>query len=419
MTRLAQTSIRDVLKLPAVRWTLATTFCWYLGAICMGITLGIHVYDITGSKRDLGLLGLAEFLPTACLVLVTGGLADRFDRRRIVSISLAVEACVVGSLIVITQSNPRTAAPFLAATFVFGTVRAFNAPAMRSLTPAAAPPYLLPRVIALGSATWQFALIGGPLLGALCYRRSPSTSYGVAAALMVAALICTRMISAETGRAHLRTDGVPEDKPTFRAAIQGLSTLWHNPILLGAIALDLFAVLFGGAVALLPAVAKDILGGGSYEVGVLRAAGGIGAVLVTIVLAARPLERFVGRWLLGAVAVFGIATVVFGVSRSLVLSAIALFILSGADAVSVFVRGTLVPLVTPATERGRVLAVEAVFIGASNELGAFESGEVAHHFGTVTSIVSGGVLTLVVVVVWWFVFRPLRNVDRFSDVVAT
>jgi MFS family permease len=411
-------SIRDLLKLRAVRWTLATTFCWYLAAICMGVSLGIHVYDITGSKRDLGLLGLAEFLPTACLVLLTGGLADRFDRRRIVSISLAVEACVVASLIVITRSHPRTAAPFLAAMFVFGTVRAFNAPAMRSLTPAAAPPELLPRVVAVGSATWQFAAIGGPLLGAWCYRRSPSTSYAAAAGLIVAALICTRMIPAETGRAHLRADGEPEDKPTFRAAMQGLSTLWRNPILLGAIALDLFAVLFGGAVALLPAVAKDILGGDSFEVGVLRAAGGIGAVVVTIALATRPLERFVGRWLLGAVGVFGIATVVFGVSRSLILSAVALFILSGADAVSVFVRGTLVPLVTPAAERGRVLAVEAVFIGASNELGAFESGEVAHHFGTVTSIVSGGVLTLVVVALWWFVFRPLRNVDRFSDVMA-
>lgn len=412
-------SISELLRIPAVRWTLTTTFFWYLAAICLGVALGIHVYDITGSRRDLGLLGLVEFLPTAVLALVTGSIADRYDRRTIASVALTLEAVVVGLLILVTHTQPRTATPFLVAAFSFGALRAFNAPAMGSMRAAAAPIDVLPRVMAVGSASWQFAIIGGPLLGAWSYRRSPATAYEIAASLMIVALFCTRLIPTETSRAHLRIDGKPEEQPTFRAAVQGLSTLRRNPILLGAIALDLFAVLFGGAVALLPAVAKDILGGDSFQVGLLRAAGGIGAAIVTISLALRPLERSIGRWLLGAVGLFGLATIVFGFSRSVILSAVALFVLSGADSVSVFIRGTLVPLVTPPAERGRVLAVEAVFIGASNELGAFESGEVAHHFGTVPSIVSGGVLTIVVVVLWWFVFRPLRDVDRFADVHVT
>jgi Transmembrane secretion effector len=318
-------------------------------------------------------------------------------------------------LVSIASKTIHTASPFYVAAFAFGLLRAFNAPAIRSLTPAAAPKEMLPRVSALGAVSWQFGVIGAPILGAFAYEVSPRTAYLVAVALLLVTLVSAHAIPAALGTAHRVGGLVP--RGSFRDAFTGLRVMRANPILLGAISLDLFAVLFGGATALLPALVKDILQRDSGDVGLLRAVGGAGAAAVAVLLAIRPIGRHVGRWLLLAVGAFGLATIVLGFSRSVPLSAIALLVLSGADAVSVFIRSTLVPLVTPAAERGRVLAVEAVFIGASNELGAFESGELAHHVGTVTSIVFGGVATVVVCLVWWFAFAPLRDTDRFTDLV--
>jgi MFS family permease len=410
-------SIGNLLKDRSVASVFVTLLTSSIGWAALATTLAIHVFAITDRKRDLGLLGLAEFLPAAVLVFVSGSIADRFDRRRVVAAGIVLELAAIGALINLDYDRIQTAAPFLGLVVLMAIGRSAVSPSMRSLVPAAAPPGQLPRVIALSSSSWQLSAIFGPLLGATAYKVSPRFAYGIAASLLAISAIMAMAIPAAVGRAHLALmdAGVDDEKPTFRAAFQGLASVWKQPILFGAIALDLFAVLFGGAVALLPAVTKELLGGGSEQVGVLRAVGGVGATMVTFALAARPLTRRIGRSLLVAVGVFGIATIVFGFSRSIWVSAIAIFVLTGADSVSVFVRSTLVPLVTPAAERGRVLAVEAVFIGASNELGAFESGEVAHHFGTVTSIVSGGVLTLVVVLLWWLMFPALRDVDRFED----
>jgi MFS family permease len=412
-------SVRELLSQRSVATVFIALLTASIGWVCLATALAIHVFSITNSKRDLGLLGLAEFLPAAVLVFVSGSIADRFDRRRVVVCGILLELVAIAALINLNYANIRSASPFLILVVIMGIGRSCVSPSQRSLVPAAAPPGQLTRVIALSSSSWQISAIVGPLLGAAAYKVSPRFAYSIAAVLLLVSLLVTLAIPVSIGRAHLKTHDAgsaeADDKPTLRAAFQGVASIWQHPILFGAIALDLFAVLFGGAVALLPAVAKELLGGGANEVGWLRAIGGIGATVVTFYLAARPLTRSIGRTLLIAVGVFGVATILFGVSRSFWISAVAMFTLTAADSVSVFVRSTLVPLVTPAAERGRVLAVEAVFIGASNELGAFESGEVAHHFGTVASIVSGGILTLVVVVLWWFVFPALRNVDRFED----
>jgi MFS family permease len=410
-------SVRSLLTNRSVASVFVTLLTSSIGWAALATTLAIHVFAITDRKRDLGLLGLAEFLPAAVLVFLSGSLADRFDRRKVVVAGIVLELAALGALINLDYARIRTAGPFLGLVLLMAIGRSAVSPSMRSLVPAAAPPGQLPRVIALSSSSWQLSAIFGPLLGATAYKVSPRFAYSLAGALLAISAVMALAIPAAVGQAHLASHdpNVDDDKPTLRAAFQGLASIWKQPILFGAIALDLFAVLFGGAVALLPAVAKEQLGGGPDQVGILRAVGGIGATLVTFALAARPLTRRIGRSLLIAVGVFGVATILFGFSRSIWISAFAMFVLTGADSVSVFVRSTLVPLVTPAAERGRVLAVEAVFIGASNELGAFESGEVAHHFGTVASIVSGGILTLVVVLLWSLVFPALRDVDRFED----
>lgn len=408
-------SIQSLLRQRSVWTVFLTLLTSSIGWVALATGLAIHVFAITDSKRDLGLLGLAEFIPSVVLVFLSGSIADRFDRRRVIVIGVLIEIVAVIGLASLNYDRLRTAAAFLALTVVMGIGRSCVSPAMRALVPAAAPAGQLARVIALSSSTWQISAIAGPLLGSAAYSVSPRFAYGVGATLLAASAVSALLIPPEIGLAHMDISDDAGDKPTFRAAFQGLASIWRQPILFGAIALDLFAVLFGGAVALLPAIAKELLGGGADTVGALRAVGGVGATVVTFALTARPLRRQVGQTLLLAVGVFGLATILLGFSRSIWISAIAIFVLSGADSISVFVRSTLVPMVTPAAERGRVLAVEAVFIGASNELGAFESGEVAHHFGTVTSIVSGGILTLVVVLVWWVVFPALRNVDRFED----
>ena len=409
-------SISSLLRERSVRAVFLALLASSIGWVALATGLAIHVFAITDRKRDLGLLGLAEFVPSVVLVFLSGSIADRFDRRRIILVGLLIEVGAVVGLLSLDYDRLSTASAFLALTLVMGIGRSLVSPSMRALVPAAAPPGQLARVIALSSSTWQISAIVGPLIGSLTYSVSPRLAYLVGGLLLICSAAATMSIPRKTGLAHTTQPGdTPEDEPSFRGAFQGLASIWRQPILFGAIALDLFAVLFGGAVALLPAVAKELLGGGSNEVGFLRAAGGIGATIVTFALTARPLQRRIGRSLLVAVGVFGVATVLFGVSRSFWISALAIFVLSGADSISVFIRSTLVPMVTPAAERGRVLAVEAVFIGASNELGAFESGDVAHHFGTIASIVSGGLLTLVVVVIWWFAFPALRDVDRFED----
>jgi MFS family permease len=395
---------------------LVSTFCTSTAAFAAVTALGKQVYDITGRELDLGLLGLAEFAPAALLVLVTGAVADRHDRRRVVAIGATGEA-VAGLLLAwYAHGAHRAVLPIFGLVVLFGVTRAFVAPASRSLPADIVPPDRLPWLIPRFSATWQAAIIAGPVLGGFLYAADPALPYlamaallGVSAAAVLAVPLTPRPVRAA------KADDAPAG---LHDAFEGLRFIRGHPLLLGAISLDLFAVLFGGAVALLPAIAEDRLHVGAVGYGWLRAAVGIGAGLVTLVLTVRPVRRRIGRTLLVVVALFGAGTIVLGLTGSYVVAFVALAALSGADAISVYIRATLVPLVTPEDRRGRVLAVENVFIGASNELGAFESGVAGQVLGAGGAVVLGGAATLAVAAAWWRLFPALRDVDRFPGTTA-
>jgi MFS family permease len=410
---------------------LISVFCASAAALAQGTVLGKQVYDITGSEFDLGLLGLAEFAPAALLVLVTGAVADRYQRRRVASVAALGEAVAAGALAWYAGTNPTSVTPMFVIVLAFGVARAFAAPASRSLPADIVPSARLPWLVARYSATWQAAIVVGPVLGGFLYAVNIRLPYLAIMVLLViasvslfavhvqpterAAIVAPPLVEAAVEPVVGHGEAAPAARAGWHEAIEGLRFIRRRPVLLGAISLDLFAVLFGGAIALLPAIAKDRLGVGAVGLGWLRAAGGLGAAAVTVGLAVRPLNRRVGRVLLVVVAAFGVGTIVLGVTRSFVVAFVAMAALSGADAVSVFIRATLVPLATPEDKRGRVLAVENVFIGASNELGAFESGVAGQLIGTTGAVVLGGVGTLAVAIGWWFLFPGLRKVDRFPD----
>ena len=428
---------------------LVSVFTAAAASLAQATVLGKQVYDLTGRELDLGLLGLAEFAPAALLVLVTGAVADRFDRRRVAAVGLTCEALTALALAWYASTDPTAVGPIFALGFAFGTARAFASPASRSLPADTVEPERLPWLVARFSGAWQIALIVGPVLGGFLYTVDVRLPYLVAAGLFVVSVVAILLVSKpnpaarraassddvraaatleeaavepvvghspSTTAATVTEPGAGEgDKPSFREAIEGLRFIRRQPVLLGAISLDLFAVLFGGAVALLPAIATERLGVDAVGLGWLRAAGGIGAGLVTLLLAVRPVRRNVGRVLLTAVATFGVATIVLGLTRSFVVAFVAVAVLSGADSISVFIRATLVPLVTPADKRGRVMSVENVFIGASNELGAFESGVAGQVLGPAGAVVLGGMATIGIAVGWWFGFPDLRRVDEFPS----
>lgn len=419
----------------AVAALLTSVLCSSAAAMAGITALGKLVYDLTARELDLGLLGLAEFAPAALLVLVTGAVADRHDRRHVVAVAAGGEAVAALAIAWYASTEPTAVGPVFALVLGFGVFRAFVAPAARALPADVMPPERLPWLTARFSATWQVALVIGPVLGGTLYAVDPAAPFVTMAMLLGLAAGAILLVPPPAARAGVTAgpratpvaDAVEEatveagERPAPRAttpsgwreALEGLRFIRRTPLLLGAVSLDLFAVLFGGAVALLPAIAEERLGVGAVGLGWLRAAGGIGAASVTAVLAVRPLQRRVGTRLLGAVVVFGAATVVLGVTRSYAVAFAAMAVLSGADAVSVFIRATLVPLVTPADRRGRVLAVENVFIGASNELGAFESGVAGELLGPAGAVVLGGVATIGVAGAWWRLFPSLRQVDRF------
>lgn len=402
---------REIWQSIPVRRLLISNGILYSGIALQATALLKQAYDITGRKSDLGWMGLAEFLPIALLVLVTGSVADHFNRKAIALITVGAEVFTSAALMFYALTTPTSVIPLFMIAFTFGIARAFQAPAMRSMPPMVAPDGGLTKVIALYSATWTGALIVGPAIGGFLYAIDPWVAYLGSTVLIFGSWL---VLSLQT---FLREPPPPdpETRPTLHTAVEGLVFIRHTPVLLAAIALDLFAVLFGGAVALIPVIAKDRLGVGDVAYGWLRAAPGFGAATMALVMAARPVRRHVGKTLLVVVGVFGIGTVVLGMTRNYLLAFLALVVLSAADLVSVFIRGSLVPLLTPDEKRGRVLAVEAVFIGASNELGAFESGMVAQAVGTSATIIGGGVATLAVVGIWWFAFPSLRSIDRFDD----
>jgi MFS family permease len=394
---------------------LSSVFSATTATALLSTVLGKLVFDITGSELALGLLGLAEFAPAALLVFVTGPLADRVDRRRLSALALGAEALVVVGMAVYASTNPSSTVPLFALVVAFGTARAFATPASRSLPADTVPPARLPWLTARQAATWQGALVLGPVLGGFLYVVHPWVPFAAAAVLVSIAAVTILTVEVRPFERTIVADGDDEDRPSMHQAVEGLRFVRSQPILFGAISLDLFAVLFGGAVALLPAIAEDRLGVGAVGLGWLRAAIGIGAGIVALFLTVRPVSRHIGRTLLAVVALFGVGTIVLGITTSFAVAFVSLLVLSGADAVSVFIRSTLVPLVTPVDKRGRVLAVEAVFIGASNELGAFESGVVGQLLGPATAIVLGGVATLAVAALWWAFFPALRDVDGFPS----
>jgi MFS family permease len=380
------------------------------------VAIGWHMYDLTGSAWDLGLVGLYQFAPALLLTLVAGHVVDRLHRGRIVAACFITQASVALIMVAATQGWGASGGwasreLLLGVSVMLGVVRAFQMPAQQALTPMLVPQTMLPRAMAFSSAGMQTAIMGGPALGGVIFVAGATAVYATCVFLFVTG--CGLI-------AVLRYDHIPPPREpvSMRTLLAGAEFVWRRKALLGAVSLDLFAVLLGGATALLPMFAKDILNVGPWGLGLLRAAPAAGAFLTSVVLTRWPLERRVGRTMLLAVAVYGVCMLVFGLSTSMALSMGALAVSGGADMVSVVVRQTLVQIETPNEMRGRVSAINSVFIGASNQLGEFESGATAALFGPVGSVVLGGVGTLLVAA-WWFKgFPALATRDRMSEPVA-
>ncbi len=400
---------RDVMRHASVRRYLLSTALASVGQNLLVTVLFKQVFDITGDELDIGFIGLAQFVPAVLLVLVSGWVADRFDRRRVTSLFLFGRGLCAIALVLYSRWNPGTVWALFVIAAVLGTSDAMLMPARRSIPPLIARPEEFPRVIALWTATFTGASIIGPVLGGFLYVVGPAEAYVVAGVLQLGAIVPM------FGLVYQRPQTVLANRPTLSAAMEGLHFVRRTPIVLAVISLDLFAVLFGGAIALIPAVASERLGVGDIAYGWLRAAPGVGAATMAIWLAVHPVQRRVGRTLLAVVAVFGAGTVVFGLTRSYTLAFIALVVISAADMVSMYIRGSIVPLVTPNDQLGRVTAVEGVFIGASNELGAFESGVTARAFGLPWAIAGGGFITVLIAGSFALLFPSLRKVDTFEE----
>ena len=371
------------------------------------VAVGWQMYELTGSAWDLGLVGLYQFAPALLLMLVAGHVADRVHRGRIVAACLLLQMGVAVVLVLSTHEGWVSRSVLLGLSVVLGMARAFQMPAQQALTPLLVPPAMLPRAMAFSSAGTQAAIIGGPALGGLIFVAGAGAVYASCAALFAAGSVLVFLVR----YVHV---GAPHAPVTLDTLLAGVRFIWERKPVLGAVSLDLFAVLLGGAVALLPMFAKDILHVGPWGLGLLRSAPAAGALVMSVVLTRWPVERRVGRTLLWAVAVFGACMVVFGLSTSLWLSLAVLAISGGADMVSVVIRQTLVQLETPDAMRGRVSAVNSIFIGASNQLGEFESGATAALLGPVGSVVLGGIGTLLVALWWTRLFPSLAQRDRLT-----
>ena len=368
------------------------------------VALAWHMYDITNSAWDLGLVGLFQFVPALLMTLPAGHLADRLHRGRIFASCMLAQAALALLLMLATHGGFATRELILAISVVLGAARAFQMPAQQALTPLLVPQSLLQAAIALSSSGMQVAVICGPALGGLLYVTGASTVYASSLALFLLAGTLTLVVRYRHQPSSLAAN--------WGTLLAGVAFVWQRKLLLGATSLDLFAVLFGGATALLPIYARDILHTGPQGLGLLRAAPAVGALLMSLLLMRWPLRRHIGHRLLGAVAIFGLATVVFGLSTHFGLSLLALVLTGAADNISVVTRLTLVQLETPDAMRGRVSAVNSIFIGASNQLGEFESGATAAWFGPVLSVVTGGIGTLLVAGAWLRLFPTLAQRDR-------
>ncbi|MEP7069401.1 MAG: MFS transporter, partial [Usitatibacter sp.] len=365
---------------------------------------GWQMYDLTGSAWDLGLVGLLQFIPTVAFTIPSGQLADRVDRRRVISAAVAVMLVAAALLAWGSVGHWVGRDLILGVSVLLGLARALLTPAQQAIVPALVPSGQLPRAMALSSAVMKVAVVAGPALGGFIYALGPQWAYGLCVALLVASIVCVLSIH--------RVPLTRGKAATFASMFAGFGFIFRKPVVLGAISLDLFAVVLGGATALLPIYARDILQTGPWGLGLLRAAPAVGALVLAAWIARRPLERRVGRTLFASVAIYGAAILVFAFSRDFFLSMVALAVSGAADMVSVVVRQTLVQIETPDEMRGRVSAVNATFISTSNQLGEFRAGATAAWLGPIGSVILGGVGTLVVVGLWIRLFPSLAKRDR-------
>src|ERR1700704_4990440 len=416
-TRLAEPKV-PASKLPAGRiafthpdFTIYQAARFFIVAALemQSVAVGWQMYEITRRPLDLGLIGLAQFLPGMLLFLVSGHVADRFDRRKVVTLCYCGFAVCSGLLWAIVGQARHSVHLIYGVVVLLGVVRAFNAPVSRALLPQLVPEEHFPNAVAWNASIFQAATILGPSIGGFLYAfsRGPTVVYATAVVTALAAVISTLRITLQS-QARVR------EPVNWNTVLAGFHYIWSHKLVLGSISLDMFAVLLGGAVALLPVYASEILKTGPWGLGLLRSAPGIGATAMAILVAHRPLRRHAGLTMLWCVAGFGACTILFGVSRSIVFSLIMLLLIGATDMVSVIIRGTLIQLGTPDQMRGRVNAVDMLFIGVSNELGEFESGLTAHLFGTVPAVVLGGIGTLVVIGIWAWLFPELRKADQLT-----
>lgn len=371
------------------------------------VAVGWQVYAMTGSALDLGLVGLAQFVPAFLLVLIAGHVADRYDRSAILRLCQIVEGLAAAGLAIGTAAGWLTREWIFLFVFVIGAARAFEAPSLQALLPGIVPMPMLPKAVAGSASANQLATIAGPALGGLVYLYNPVLVYTICGALFISASFLVSLIN--VARAAPK-----REKINVQVLFAGIGFIRRKPVILGAISLDLFAVLLGGATALLPIYAKDILLVGPLGLGILRASPAIGALLMAIVLARWSLNRNAGRKMFAGVALFGVATIVFALSTSFLLSIAALVVLGAADMVSVVVRQTLVQMQTPDNMRGRVTAVNTLFIGTSNQLGEFRAGVMAEFTGSLVAVLAGGIGTLLIVALWARLFPALLNIDNLA-----
>ncbi len=393
------------------RYYQTARFCIVFCTEMQSVAVGWQVYDITHRPLDLGLTGLAQFLPGVVLFLLAGHVTDRFNRKRLLTLCYAGFALSSALLLVLALQlkylhAAGSVAPIFAILCLVGAVRSFSMPASRALLPQLVPEEQFQGAVAWNSSIFQFATILGPAMGGLLYAffRGPAAVYATA-------LSAGTIAAMTTMRIQLQSPPRPRERFSLKTVFAGFHYIWEHKLVLGSISLDLFAVLLGGAVALLPVYAKEILVTGPWGLGLLRSAPGVGAAVMAILIAYKPIRRRAGATMLWCVAGFGVFTMVFGFSRNIVLSMISLFFVGAADMVSVVVRGVLIQVETPDQMRGRVNAVDMIFIGASNELGEFESGLAAQWFGAVPAVVLGGLGAVLVTVMWAWMFPELRRAD--------
>jgi MFS family permease len=401
-----QSSPRLIHQRPFVLFWLAR-LASTMGYQMLALTIGWQIYEITNSAFDLGLVGLIQFIPAVVLTLLIGHAADRYDRRLIVRVAQGVYvlAAVMITLALFKGILGRNL--LFAAVFMIGCARAFELPTAHALAPSLVPAPMISRAVAAWTSANQTAIICGPALGGLIYAVSP---------VLVGMICLILFVCSITLISFVRTKGAPQKRepPTFASVLAGFEYIRSRRRLLGVITLDLLVVILGGATALLPIYARDILSVGPIGLGLLRSAPAAGALITSIVLARHPVERHIGRKMFAVVGIFGVATIVFGLSNSLGLSLLALAVLGASDAVSIVIRFSLVQIETPDEKRGRVSAINYLFVGSSNTLGEFESGLIAAWLGAVPSVVIGGLGSLLVAGVWMMLFPDLRRIDRFE-----